>query len=39
MTDLYFTFEGARAERGRAPTFQPRKALPVDFLLPIPRTM
>jgi hypothetical protein len=39
MTELYFTFEAAHAERGRKPTFQPRKPLPVDFSLPIPRTM
>jgi hypothetical protein len=39
MTELYFTFEVAHAERGRKPTFQPRKTLPVDFSLHIPATM
>ena len=39
MTELYFTFEVAHTERRRKPTFQPRKALPVDFSLPIPPTM
>jgi hypothetical protein len=39
MTALYLTTQGAHAVRGRKPTFQPRKTLPVDFSLPIPPTM
>jgi len=35
LTELYFTFDGGRAERRRKATFQPRKTLPVDFSLPI----
>jgi hypothetical protein len=39
MTALYLTTRGPQAVHWRKPTFQPRKTLPVDFLLPIPPVM